>query len=313
MGERLENQRPQPIVEPGPRLSLTAIWIERGQGGIRISPRETDSGTDQRQVELLGEPRRPVHVASAEGDRRAGGRHPGCFADEVVLVHRTFGLGQDAGRLGEVALGQLDVGEQDEAGRRSIRVLKLARKPKALLASLPGGVQIVPLVEDAAQAEVGIRDPGPGQIGRALDRVLVRVGRQPELVVESPAFRRSRSRQPCRRTGSPSPGSSTVPRRTPPWPLLARQGLRGRSPKPRRRTRESGFPGGEAPALASTRRLPRPADAGGTPATLEGRRSGPGGRESVRRRPACPASPPRRRASPRNFPSGRLRAAPARR
>ena len=43
-----------------------------------------------------------------------------------MLVHRTFGLGQDAGRLGEMALGQLDLGEQDEAGHRSIRVLKLA-------------------------------------------------------------------------------------------------------------------------------------------------------------------------------------------
>ena len=73
---------------------------------------------------------------------------------EVVLAHGLLGLRQHGGRAGHISPGQLQAGQEHLADDGSVdRADILPRQWKALLPVLFGGIQVVPFVEDAGQAQ----------------------------------------------------------------------------------------------------------------------------------------------------------------
>ena len=78
-----------------------------------------------------------------------------------ILAHGLLGLRQHGGRAGHISPGQFQAGQEHFTDNESVnRAIILPRQLKALLPVLLGGIQIVPFVEYAGQANklfAGIR------------------------------------------------------------------------------------------------------------------------------------------------------------
>jgi hypothetical protein len=102
---------------------------------------------------------------------------------KVVLAHGLTDLGQRSGRTGHISLDEFQTGQKHLTENESVNnVLILSRQLEALLSVLLGGIQVVPFVEYAGQAEMCFAGIRQRLITSQLDTAPVGLGRQIELV-----------------------------------------------------------------------------------------------------------------------------------
>ena len=149
------------LVRPGPLRHPPAIRLQHRErcGGIPRS--QVNPGPGQGKIVRLGQVRGRRHVAQLQQRQHLGSSDLGHSINEVALAHGLLGLRQHGGRAGRISPGQLQASQEDFTDGGSInRANILPRQWKALLPVLFGGIQVVPLIEYASQANellIGIR------------------------------------------------------------------------------------------------------------------------------------------------------------
>ena len=101
----------------------------------------------------LGHVRGRRHVALLQQRQHLGSSDLGHAMNEAVLAHRLLGLRQHGGRAGHISPGQFQASQEHFTDDESVnRANILPRQLKALLPVLFSGIQVVPFIEDASQA-----------------------------------------------------------------------------------------------------------------------------------------------------------------
>ena len=124
----------------------------------------------------LGQVRGRRHVALPKERQHPRGGDLGHLEHEVMLARGLIGLSQDGGRADGVSAGKCQAGEQHLTGDGSVGVRDLSCQLETLFPVLSGGIEVVPLVVHAGQAQVGFADEGKRQAGCQLQGVPIGLG-----------------------------------------------------------------------------------------------------------------------------------------
>ena len=152
-GDGQQHEGLELLVRPGLLRHPPAIWLQHRErcGGIPLG--QVNPGPGQGKIVRLGQVRGRRHVAQLQQRQHLGSSDLGHAMDEVVLAHGLLGLRQHGGRAGNISPGQPQAGQEHFTDNESInRANILPRQLKALLPVLFSGIQVVPFVEYASQA-----------------------------------------------------------------------------------------------------------------------------------------------------------------
>jgi hypothetical protein len=192
-GDRLNDHGPELFVRASPGFHLFTERHQDRKRGCGIFPCKQHPCPGEGQFNPLSELSRRLDFALSKQDgdlRRRDLRQPRLKA---TLVRRSLSLLQNCRRAILISLGQLDAGKQNFAANEPVDGgVVLQRKLMTLLSVLPGSIQLVPFVEDAAQAGILFARIGRPQVTKQLQGALIDGG----CLVE-PVFAFLHLRQAC--------------------------------------------------------------------------------------------------------------------
>ena len=180
--QRQQNQPLQPFICPLLGRHFGQPRLQNGDGHLWTTLCQSHPRSAERHSVALRQLLGRRHLPLCQQNLDLHGRHLIHLLGKIVLASRLAGLRGQHGRPGHIPLRQLELRQKQFTSHKPIRVFDLAGEGQTLFPILGGHRQVVPLVMEPRQAEIGIANGGRGGFARDGDGALIGFGREVKLV-----------------------------------------------------------------------------------------------------------------------------------